>query len=110
MEPKQTAEPESEVPLKVGRSTARRVGWAVLGGVLVSCLPYAVAKVGSNILVPLFVLLWPREFVGMAVGGWNARLLTVFVTVVTNIAFYASLIYMVLTKLENWKQAKPSND
>jgi hypothetical protein len=77
-----------------------------MGGVLVSLLPYIVARVGSNALLPLFVLLWPGEVVGMAIGGWNARPLTIFLVVLTNVIFYTGVIYLILTKLDNRKQAK----
>ncbi len=87
-------------------SAIRRVGWGLLGGVLVSCLPYVVTKMGSNALVPLFVLLWPGEFVGMAIGGWNARPLTVTLLVLTNVALYTTILYVVLTRLEDRKQAR----
>ena len=81
----------------------RRVGWGVLVGALVSTLPYVVAKIGSDALVPLFVLLWPGEFVGMAIGGWNARPFTVFLIVLTNVAFYTGVTYVVLTRVERWR-------
>jgi len=81
----------------------RRVGWGLLVGTLVSTLPYVVAKIGSDFLVPLFVLLWPGEFVGMAIGGWNARPFTVFLIVLTNAAFYTGVTYVVLTRVERWR-------
>ncbi len=59
-----------------------------------------------ELLLPLFVLLWPGEFVGMAIGSWNTRPLTVFLSILTNVTLYASLIYVILTKLDNRKQAK----
>lgn len=97
----------SDVYLRGLTSATQRAGWGVLGGTLVSVLPYVVAKIGFNALLPpLFVLLLPGEFVGMAIGGWNARPLTVFLIVLTNVTLYAGVIYLVVTKLENWKQAK----
>jgi hypothetical protein len=77
-----------------------------MGGVLVSLLPYIVARVGSNTLLPLFVLLWPGEVVGMAIGGWNARPITGFLIVLTNVTFYTGIIYVILTKLDNRKRRK----
>jgi hypothetical protein len=84
----------------------RRIGWGLAGGTLVSLIPYIVAKIGSNTLLPLFVLLWPGEAVGMAIGGWNARPFTVCLTVLTNVAFYTAVIYVILTRLGNRKEAK----
>jgi hypothetical protein len=78
----------------------------LVGGTLVSLVPYVVAKIGSDALLPLFVLLWPGEVVGMAIGGWNARSLTVFLIVVTNVACYTAIINLILTKLESRKQSK----
>ena len=68
-----------------------------------------VSMIGSNALLPLVVLLWPGEFVGMAIGGWNARPLTVFFMFLTNIGLFTGVTYLVLTKLENWKRAKREN-
>ncbi|HKW16288.1 MAG TPA: hypothetical protein VJO35_02145 [Terriglobales bacterium] len=84
----------------------RRAVWGLSGGILVSLLPYAVAKIGSNLLLPLFVLLWPGEILGLATSGWNAQLLTVCLVVITNIAFYTAVIYVVLTRLHDRNQAK----
>jgi hypothetical protein len=84
----------------------RRIGWGLAGGTLVSLIPYIVAKIGSNTVLPLFVLLWPGEVVGMAIGGWNARPFTVCLTVLANVAFYSAVIYVILTRLGNRKEAK----
>ena len=74
------------------------------GGVLISVSPYVLAKMGSRAAPPLFTLLLPGDFVGMAIGGWNARPLTVFFVVFTNIALYTAIIYVVLTRLGNRKK------
>lgn len=84
----------------------RRAGWGLAGATLISLVPYAVARVGSGLAPPLFALLLPGEFVGMAIGGWNARPLTVFFIVTINIAFYTAIIYATLTRLHNRKEAK----
>lgn len=90
----------------MNKSALRRAGWGLVGGALISTIPYLLAKFGSSAAPPLFALLLPGDFVGIAIGGWNARILTVFFVVLTNIALYTAIIYAVLTRLESRKQAK----
>ena len=93
-------------------STIKRLGWGLLVGVTIACLPWLALKVDSVVLLLLGeVLGWPGAIVGLVLGGWNARPFTVILYYSTNLVLYTGLTYFSLNareKRKRRKQEKPS--
>jgi hypothetical protein len=97
---------ETEIPQ--GRnwlSTIKRLGLGLLVGATVASLPWLASKVDNVVLLFIGEILgWPGAIVALALGGWNARPVTVILYFSTNLVLYIGLTYFLLSVREKRKR------
>ena len=84
----------------------KRLGWGLLVGVMVAVWPLLASKLNSTVLLLIGEILgWPGAIAALVLGGWNARLFTVFVYYSVNVGLYTAVTYFALGAREKRKRS-----
>jgi hypothetical protein len=74
-------------------------------GATIAVLSWLASKLDSVVLLLIGEILgWPGAILALALGGWNARPLTVIIYYSTNLALYIGLTYFLLGLREKRKR------
>lgn len=76
----------------------------LLVGATVASLPWLASKVDNVVQLIGEILGWPGAIVALALGGWNARPVTVILYFSANLVLYIGLTYFLLSVREKRKR------